>query len=93
MKYLLTILIILIMTASAFAYDPNTVVTAEDPIHMEFNNHRLTVTIFMTEEQEHVYSRINPISDIIKSIRAVMERRIAIYRRAWLESQNTTDME
>ena len=92
MKRIILIAIIL-MCGTAYAHDPNDLVSAENRVHVEVTGNIMQVTVLLNDEQLHVYQRTNPMTDIINSIKKVMQRRIELYRRAWLESQNTTDME
>ena len=71
MKYLL---IVLLMTASAFAHDPNDVVSAENRVDVSVDGNIMVVTVLLTDEQLFVYQRTNPMTDIINSIKKVMQR-------------------
>ena len=93
MKQLILIAAIILMAGVVHAHDPNEV-TTENPIRMSINNAGvMTVDVLLTPEQAHVYSKTMSVSDIIKSIKAVLRRRVAMYRSEWLKRQPTTEMD
>ncbi len=92
MKKIIVIAAVLMMAGQALAIDPNEL-SAEYPVQITVSANVMTVQIYLDAEQAYVYSR-SDISEIVKSIKAVLQNRIRRFRSDyWRKKDKETKTE